>query len=120
MTFKEIATMIGSIGLPYAYYQFPEANAVTGPPFVCFYYPHDNDFKADSTNYQKIEHLVVELYTDEKDFAKEATVEGVLAGSDMVWSRSETWIDSEQMHLTVYEMDVVITEETSTEELNNG
>ena len=120
MTFKEIATMISSIGLPYAYYEFPEANAVTGPPFVCFYYPHDNDFKADSTNYQKIEHLVVELYTDEKDFAKEAAVEGVLASNGMVWSRSETPIDSEQMHLTVYEMDVVITEETSTEELNNG
>ena len=28
MTYKEIATMVGSIGLPYAYYQFPEGTLI--------------------------------------------------------------------------------------------
>ena len=67
MTFKEISTMIKNIGLPFAYYQFPEGTA-EAPPFICFYYSNDDDFKADDSNYQKIEHLNIELYSDEKDF----------------------------------------------------
>lgn len=110
MTHKEIATMVGTIGLPYAYYQFPGDTAVA-PPFVCFFYPSSNDFMADGINYQKIEHMVIELYTDNKDFAMEATVENTLAENGIAWNRSESWIDSERMHVTVYEFDVLITSE---------
>lgn len=118
MTFKEIATMIGTIGLPFAYYEFPNDTAQE-PPFICFYFPNNNDFKADSKNYQKIEHLVIELYTDNKDFQKEAAVEAVLESNGIVYTRSETHIDTERMYEVVYESDVVITLE-SVEELNNG
>lgn len=116
MTFKEVSNMVGSIGLPFAYYEFPEVNesgdtAVIAPPFVCFYFPEDRDFKADSKNYQKIEHLVIELYSDNKDFTLEASVESVLANNGLVWARSEGKIDSERMYMVTYEMDVVITEE---------
>lgn len=110
MTFKEVASMVNSIGAPYAYYQFPEGTG-QATPFVCFYFFGDNDMKADNANYQKIEHLIVELYTDNKDFTMEATVEGVLASSGMVWSRDESWIDTERMNMVTYEMDVVITPE---------
>lgn len=120
MTTQEIATMVASIGLPYAYYQFPDGTG-TEPPFLCFMYTGDNDFKADGKNYQKIEHLVIELYTDNKDFALEATVEGVLDANGMVWTRGEEWLDSEKMCMVVYGMDVVITEDTNnTEVLTNG
>lgn len=114
MTFKEIATMIDSIGPPNAYYQFPEGTAQP-TPFICFYYRSDNDFKADNSNYQKIEHLIVELYTDNKDFEQEAAVEAVFSNNGLVWSRNESWIDSERMQMTVYEMDVVINDEPITE-----
>ena len=67
MTIKEVATMVASIGVPYAYYQFPEGTE-QATPFVCFFYSRNNDMKADDANYQKIEHLVIELYTDNKDF----------------------------------------------------
>lgn len=107
MTFKEVASMVASIGVPTAYYQFPEGTE-QATPFVCFYFSGNNDFLADNANYQKIEHLIVELYTDNKDFAMESTVEAVLAGAGLVWSRSERWIDSERMNMVVYEMDVVI------------
>lgn len=112
MTFKQVASMVDSIGVANAYYQFPEGTA-QATPFVCFYFSGDNDMKADDANYQKIEHLVIEVYTDSKDFSMEATVENVLASNDMVWVRYEDWIDSERMQMTTYEMDVVITEETN-------
>lgn len=112
MTFKEISQMVDSIGLPNAYYQFPEGTE-QATPYVCFFYPENNDFLAEDCNYQKIEHLAIELYTDNKDFTLEATVEAVLLNAGMVWTRGEEWIESERLHVTVYEMDVIITEETN-------
>lgn len=107
MTYQEVATMVASIGVPYAYYQFPDGTEQL-PPFVCFYYANDNDFLADDSNYQKVENLTIELYTDNKDFSLEATIESVLASNGMVWTRSERWIDSERMMMTVYEMDILL------------
>ena len=118
MTTKDVATMVAAIGVPYAYYQFPEGTA-QATPFVCFFFSGDNDMKADDSNYQKIEHLIIELYTDNKDFELEATVESTLSSYGMVWTRDEEWIESERMLEVVYEMDVVITPEPITE-VQNG
>ena len=107
MTTQEVAAMVAEIGIPYAYYQFPD-DTEQATPFVCFFYSGDNDFKADDSNYQKIEHLIIELYTDDKDFELEQTVEGVLASNGMVWTRNEEWIESERMLEVVYEMDVIM------------
>ena len=115
MTFKEISTMIKNIGLPYAYYQFPEGTA-EAPPFICFYFSNDNDVKADNSNYQKIEHLNIELYSDEKDFDNEAAVESALSSAGLVWKRTEAYIDTEHLYMVLFEMDVVITSEV----INNG
>lgn len=110
MTTEQVAAMVASIDIPYAYYQFPEGTE-QATPFVCFFYSGSNDLIADNKNYQKIEHLIIEVYTDNKDFALEAEVESVLASNGMVWTRSEEWIDSERMLEVIYEMDVIITEE---------
>jgi hypothetical protein len=108
MTYSEVASMVAEIGVPYAYYQFPDGTG-QATPFVCFFYPYNNDVKADGRNYQKVEHLIIELYTDTKDFDIEATVENVLSAHGLVWARSEEWIESERMLEVIFEMDVVIT-----------
>lgn len=110
MTYKEVSTMVKSIGLPYAYYQFPEGTA-EAPPFICFYWSEDNDLKADNINYQKIERLNIELYTDNKDYENEANIETVLTNNSVVWSKSETYIDSERLYMVLYEADVIVTKE---------
>lgn len=107
MTTQEVAAMVAEIGVPTAYYQFPEGTG-QATPFVCFFYSGDNDMLADDSNYQKIEHLIIELYTDNKDFKLEQTVESVLASHGMVWTRAEEWIDTERMLEVVYEMDVIL------------
>lgn len=107
MTYKEIAQMIEKIGVPYAYYQFPEGTGQE-PPFICFYYPNNNDFIADDSNYVKVVQLVIELYTDNKDFSLEATLEAVLTEHDLVFTREETYIDSERMYLQTYYTEVII------------
>lgn len=111
MTYKQVSDMIESIGLPYAYYEFPNGTEIA-PPFVCFLFTDSNDLAADNTNYQKIRPLEIELYTDAKDFALENQVETALNQSGLVYSRSETYIDTEQMNMVTYSTEIVITEET--------
>lgn len=110
MTYQEISTMIDSIGIPYAYYQFPEGTG-QACPFICFFFPMDNDFVADGVNYQRIRTLDIELYTDTKDFALEETVEQVLNSHGLVYSREETYLDSEKMNMVTFETEVLITKE---------
>lgn len=110
MTYKEVATMINSIGIPYAYYQFPDGTA-QACPFICFFFSDSNDLAAENTNYQKIRLLNIELYTDNKDFALEETVETVLNSNGLVYDRSESYLDSERMFMVVYTTDILVTEE---------
>ena len=107
MTLQEVANMVSSIGIPFAYHHFPE-NTEQQPPFICYYYPQSNDMIADNTNYQKINELIIELYTDNKDFDLEETVETVLKANDFVYSREETYIDTEKMYMVVFNMGVII------------
>ena len=107
MTTQEIASMIESIGLPFAYYQFDEDTGQQ-PPFICFFYPEDNDVLADNVNYVKVNRLVIELYTDNKDFALEAAVEAALTGAGLVYSRSEEKLDDEKMYEVIYTTEVLI------------
>lgn len=110
MTYKEVATMINSIGIPYAYYQFPDGTG-QACPFICFFFSDSNDLAAENTNYQKIRLLNIELYTDNKDFALEETVENVLNSNGLVYDRSESYLDSERMFMVVYTTDILVTEE---------
>lgn len=114
MTYEDVATMVASIGLPNAYYQFPEKTEQTCP-FVCFYFSGSNDLAADNTNYQRIRPLIIELYTDNKDFSLEETVEAVLSRNGLVYARDEVYIDTEKMYMVTYTTEIIITEE-----INNG
>ena len=107
MTVQEVATMIESIGLPYAYYQFPEGTA-TPTPFICYFYPNNDDFFADDSNYSRINELYIELYTDEKDFNLENQIEQILMANDFSFVKSEDYIKSEKMHEVLYQMEVII------------
>lgn len=107
MTYAEISQMISAVGIPYAYHHFGEGSGQQ-PPFITFYYQGDNDFIADNINYQAIRPLTIELYTDNKDFALEAAVESVLTANDLAFSRTETFIDSEQMYMVTYYTEVII------------
>lgn len=110
MTYKQVATMISNFGVPYAYYAFPD-NTERACPFICFFFEGSDDFAADDTNYQRIRPLSIELYTDNKDFALEATIETALNQNGLVYSREETYLESELMYMVTFMTDIVITEE---------
>lgn len=107
MTVAEISSMIGTLEIPFAYYQFPEGTAQPCP-FICFYLPSNDDFIADNQNYVGISRLIIELYTDEKDFTLESQVESMLRTNEIVYTKTETYIDSERMYMIVYESEVIL------------
>lgn len=120
MTFADIGTMLttfstasSTVTVPFAYTAFPEndpSNPAPPPPFICYYYDMSNDLLADDLNYQKIRGLVVELYTDEKDFALEGRLETTLNENCLVYSKNEEYISSEKLYMTTYETEVILTD----------
>ena len=107
MTHKEVADMVKEIGLPFAYYQFPEGTKQK-LPFICYFYDGIDDLYADNANYQRIEVLNIELYTKNKDFEKEALVETTLAKYGITYYKEDSYIDEEKMWQIAYEMEVII------------
>ena len=107
MTTTQIAALIASIGLPFAYDHFPEKSA-PDLPFICFRYDQQDNFNADNTTRQKIVSLSVELYTANKDITSENAVEAVLVANDMPYTKTETYIDSEKLYLNLYETEVIL------------
>ena len=107
MTRIEVADMIKSIGLPYAYYQFPEGTAQK-LPYVVFFFSSSDDLYADQMNYKKISTLNIELYTDNKDFTLDAKIEQILNDNGLTYYKEENRIDSEKMWQTAYETEILI------------
>lgn len=108
MTRNDIASMIAGIGLPYAYNEFRKEEAPDGPPFICFLYPNNDDFKADNINYARITALSIELYTDEPDFDLEDAVAAALIANELPFTRDQTFIDSEKMYMTTFDTEVLL------------
>ena len=106
MTFQKIAQMIESLGLPFAYYQFPD-DTEQAPPFICFLYDYDYLY-ADDSNYAGSVILSIELYTDTKDVRLEYDIETLLKNYGLSWSKEAAYIDSERMWQTTYQMEVFI------------
>ena len=111
MTRKEVAQMVDSIGLPYAYYQFDEDTA-QAPPFVVFFFSSSNDLYADQTNYQRIDSLSIEFYSSEVDFDTEETIETILNDAGLTFYKEQSFIESERIWQTAYDMEIVLTPET--------
>lgn len=110
MTREEIASMIAGIGLPNAYDHFRDEDGQhpQGPPFICFLYPNDDDFKADNVNYARVTALVIELYTDNVDFALEDAVAAALIANELPFAKEQRYIDAERMYQTTYETEVIL------------
>lgn len=107
MTTQDVATMVASIGLPYAYYEFPD-NTALEPPFVCFLFTDNNDMKADNINYTDQRTLVIELYTAQKDFIFESLIRSVLNSYELPFSQASDYLAGEHLYITTFTTEVVI------------
>lgn len=107
MTHKQIYDMLAGSNLPVAYYAFPE-NQAPDLPYIVYFFTSNDDVIADNTNYVEIVQLNIELYTQNKDFAKEDALESILKSNHIVYSKESAYVNSEHMYQTAYESEVII------------
>lgn len=107
MKYSEVAQIMKSLGIDYAYYQF-DNKVAPKLPYLVYYYPSRDDVMADNTNYVKVENLRMELYTQYKDFELEQKFESILEVNNITYSKDETYIDGESMFEIIYEGEVLI------------
>lgn len=112
MTHKDIYDMLASTNIPVTY-RFWKIGHVPSLPYIVYYYPNHDDFIADNSNYQAIAALNVELYTKNKDFATEEAVESILNEYGLVYDKTETYLETENMFEILYESEVIINGEQS-------
>lgn len=109
MRLVELDPLIGSIGLPYAYYAFNRQTA-KAPPYLVYYSPGRTDLLADDTNYQHKIELTIELYTKTKRWDLEQLVEATLAEAGLAYGKSEAHVDSDGVFQITYTTEVLINE----------
>lgn len=107
MTLTQIKTMLQSFGIPFSYYAFPNDRAPQ-LPYCVYYFPNNDDVIADNSNYVRVVLLRIELYTENKDFALEDTIESKLL---YPYSKEVVYIDSEKMYQITYESEVILNAE---------
>ena len=107
MTRNEIAALVDSVGVPAVYHQFTKETAQPAP-FICFYTEEVSSFYADGVVYARVETLIIELYTSEKDFALEDKLEGILTAADMAYHKDEDYIGDEELYMTTYTTEVFL------------
>lgn len=108
MTYEDIKDMIEDTTLPFTYDSFPN-NIAPQPPYIVFNFPYRNDFGADNINYAKIDTINIELYTSSKDFELESQIEDHLTSYGLYYTKSETYIRSENLYQITYVAQEVIT-----------
>ncbi|MFD1885581.1 hypothetical protein [Paenibacillus wenxiniae] len=109
MTQQELYQALKSLGMPVAYSHFVETadNSVPNPPYITYLATYSSDFQADNKNYQKVRNFQVELYTTKKDLIAEKSLEDLLDKSELPYTLSETYLDTESMFQRIYEIQLI-------------
>ena len=110
MKYTEVKSMLSAIqselGIPFTYYAFKEPAPKL--PYITFDYPSSRNIPASDTVYQRVDDLVITLYTKNKDFELEESVESFFATYHIVWDKTEDYLDTEQMFEITYETEIYV------------
>jgi hypothetical protein len=107
MTFKEVADALAAAGYPVTYRMWREGE-VPELPYICYYYTGMTPETADNTHYAQSYSLNIELYTQNKQFDVEATVDKALLDAGFVFTKEEAFLDDENMYEILYLTEAII------------
>lgn len=108
MTLEELTNLLLSIpgfSGKVAYYAFPLGSAPE-LPFIVYEETSSANIAADNKVYHKRKNLDIELYTEFKDTATENLVETALDSAEIVWSKTEDYLDSERCYMLTYSITI--------------
>ena len=104
-----IANLANKLKCDYEYNSFKVGSAPDpSETYLIFNYPNREDAYADNQNYAKITALDLEFYSDKKRIESEIIIEDFLETNELLYTKTESFLDSEQMYMVLYEMEVLI------------
>jgi hypothetical protein len=106
MNLVQLKNILEATGFPVAYSHFVETEnePMPKPPFIVYLATYSSNFMADNKVHIPIENVQIELYTSKKDLDAENQVETVLNASEIPYSTTEAFIESEQVYQKIYEV----------------
>lgn len=103
MILKDLVSGLKKMGFPVAYSHYAEGD-VPKSPYIVIQGMGSNNFSADGIVYHEIEDTNIELYCDKKDQEAEKKISDFLAENKIYYEKTETYIESEKMIQTVFEI----------------
>ena len=103
MTLAGIKTMLETTGMPVVYGAWKKGTAPP-MPYIVYLCTYNNNFGADGAVYFYSGHVQIELYTKEKNIEAEAALESAM--SEIFWTKTETYLESEKCWQVLYEIEV--------------
>ena len=106
MNETELLKILNSSGIRFAYHHWPEKDAPPLPYGAYLLVDEPTTFYADGEIYYRIARYQVELYAKAKSPKAEKQLESALIAAGISFQKSETYIDSEKLYETLYEIEV--------------
>lgn len=103
MILKDLVSELKKMGFPVAYSHYAEGD-VPESPYIVIQGMGSNNFSADGIVYHEIEDTNIELYCDEKDQEAEKKISDFLTENKIYYEKTETYIESEKMIQSVFEI----------------
>lgn len=86
MKADRLKTILDKIGIPTAYQAFKSEQTL---PYILFMQTGSDNISADNIVYFKENRYVIELYSEDKNFEFEETLEDLLTEYEIYWEKSE-------------------------------
>lgn len=83
-------------------------------PFMAIHSDQPDNFLADNFVYCEKWNFRIDLYTVEKDLVREAQIKKLLNDNDIAWTKTEQYIDTDQVWEVEFEFEVLGNEEIPT------
>ena len=101
----EFKAELEQLEIPIQYQAFASGQAPQ-LPYLIFYENDSDNIFADNHNYFDVLNVACELYTDEKDIELETKLQKLLYDLEIEYNSTETYIDSENMYLKAYDVQI--------------
>ena len=105
MNLMEFKSELEKLGIPVQYRAFQVGQAPE-LPYLIFYENDSDNIFADNSNWFDVLNVVCELYADEKDIELETKLQKLLYDLEIEYNSTETFIDSENMYLKTYDVQI--------------
>ena len=103
MTYGELEQLLQQTGMPWAYHHW---DAPPPLPWGVYLSTEDDPFFADNRTYLLTSGIRLEVYSLARDPALDDAVRAVLDGADIPYDVSYTYIESEGLYETIFEIEV--------------